>query len=90
MEGKQEGLREGVQQGLQKGLQKGVRKGRQEGLLEGEANLLRKQMERRFGALPTWAKDRLAQANQGDLETWGEAILTAPTLEAVFTDTSAH
>ena len=64
--------------------------GRQEGLLEGEAKLLRKLMERRFGALPTWVKDKLAQANQGDLETWGEAILTAPTLEAIFTDTSTH
>ena len=74
----------------QEGLQEGVQKGRQEGIFEGEANLLRKQIERRFGVLPYWTMGKLAQATQNDLETWGEAILTAPTIEAVFNDPTSH
>ncbi len=58
----------------------GIAKGR----VEGESRLLRRQLERRFGLLPQWASDHLRSANENDLETWGEAVLTAPNLEAVF------
>lgn len=62
----------------------GIAKGRLEGRVEGESRLLKKQLERRFGVLPTWAIDRLNSALEQDLDLWGEAVLTAPTLNAVF------
>ena len=68
----------------------GIAKGRVEGRVEGESRLLRKQLERRFGALPTWATDKLNSAAEQDLESWGEAVLTAPTLDAVFENDATH
>ena len=58
--------------------------------VEGESRLLRKQLERRFGVLPTWAIDKLNSAAEQDLESWGEAFLTAPTLDAVFDCNATH
>jgi hypothetical protein len=34
--------------------------------------------------LPPAASERLAHASRAELEAWGEAVLTAPTLDAVF------
>ena len=62
----------------------GIAKGRVEGRLEGESKLLKKLLERRFGALPAWATEKLSNASEPALEAWGEAVLTAPTLDAVF------
>ena len=72
------------------GIAKGRVEGRVEGRLEGESKLLRKQLERRFGVLPTWASDKLNSAAEQDLEAWGEAVLTVPTLDAVFDNDAAH
>ena len=66
------------------GLARGMAKGRVEGRVEGESRLLRRQLERRFGVLPEWAIERLTSASEEALEAWGEAVLTVPTLEAVF------
>jgi hypothetical protein len=41
-------------------------------------------------ALPAWAIDKLNSASGQDLETWGEAVLTAPTLDAVFDNSATH
>jgi len=76
--------------GIAKGRLEGRVEGRVEGRLEGESKLLRKQLERRFGALPTWATDKLNSAAEQDLESWGEAVLTAPTLDAVFENDATH
>ena len=57
---------------------------RQEGRQEGERLLLERQLTRRFGPLPEWASRKLEEANPAQLETWGEAILEAPSLEEVF------
>jgi len=57
----------------------GEKKGRQ----EGEAALLRRQLIRRFGALPAWAEECLAQASLEQLETWGDRVLDAATLAEV-------
>ncbi len=54
----------------------GEKKGRQ----EGEAALLRRLLVRRFGALPAWAEECLAQASLEQLETWGDRMLDAATL----------
>jgi hypothetical protein len=44
----------------------------------------------RTGVLPTWASNKLNSATEQDLESWGEAVLTAPTLDAVFDNDAAH
>ena len=68
----------------------GIAKGREEGRVEGESKLLKRQLERRFGALPAWAIELLSNANEPSLEAWGVAILTAQTLEAVFNSEASH
>jgi hypothetical protein len=47
-------------------------------------------LEHRFGALPTRAIDKLNSAPEQDLETWDEAVLTVPTLDAVFDESKPH
>jgi hypothetical protein len=64
-----------------------TRKGVQQGVQQGEARLLAKLLERRFGPLSQAVADRLAAASETDLEAWAEAVLavlSAPTLDAVF------
>jgi len=72
------------------GIEKGVQQGIQQGLQQGESKLLRKQLERRFGVLPTWVSEKLNAATEQDLELWGEAVLTAPTLKAVLDNSATH
>jgi len=52
------------------------------GLEQGEATLLRRQIEERFGApLPAWAAARLASLPVAQLEEIGVRILKAESLE---------
>jgi predicted transposase/invertase (TIGR01784 family) len=75
---------------LKKYFDQGRREGRQEGIREGEQKgeirLLFRQLRKRFGELPSWAEERLRQASSGMLETWSERVLTASTLEEVFSE----
>jgi predicted transposase YdaD len=68
----------------QQWLQEGRREGRQEGILKGESALLIRLLERRFGALPGWARDRIASADIADLEEWSLRVLDAASLDEVF------
>ena len=61
----------------------GRAEGRQEGRQEGEVLLLRRLLMRRFGALPEWAEQRLAQATVEQVETWGDRVLEAASLTEV-------
>jgi predicted transposase/invertase (TIGR01784 family) len=72
------------EEATRKGVQQGIQQGREEGREEGQAKLLTKQLKLRFGPLPPVAVERLTQATQDELDVWGEAILTAPSLAAVF------
>jgi predicted transposase YdaD len=45
---------------FKKALQAGRQEGRQEGLQEGELTVLRRLIEKRFGALPSWAGEKLS------------------------------
>jgi len=72
-----------LQEGEQKGEQRGRREGEQRGRREGEAALLLRLLERRFGALPLWAKDRIATADSVALEEWGLRVLDAGGLDDV-------
>ena len=60
------------------------------GVVTGEVKLLKKQLEKRFGSLPSWAITKLESAAEEELETWGEAILTADTLHTVFGGDTTH
>jgi hypothetical protein len=43
--------------------------------LQGEAQLLRRLLELRFGALPQWADQRVATAPEKQLIAWGKGLL---------------
>ncbi|MBF0161596.1 MAG: DUF4351 domain-containing protein, partial [Magnetococcales bacterium] len=55
---------------------------------EGEARMLARLLQRRFGDLPTWASEKIAKAEPPVLEEWSLRILDAPTLESVLADLS--
>ncbi len=74
------------QQGIEEGRQEGLQQGRQEGRQEGEAELLLRQIERRFGGIDETVRARVRSADSQTLLTWGERILVAQTIEQVFGD----
>jgi len=63
-----------------------VAEGLQQGVQQGEVVLLLRLLARRFGVLPEWVKPRLVQASTELLETWGDRVLDAKSLEDVFGD----
>ena len=79
----------GIEKGIAQGISQGITQGITQGRFEGEFKLLRKLLERRFGALPAWVMARLNDASEVDMEAWAELVLTAPTLDAIFNN-SAH
>jgi len=69
---------------MQQGKLEGKIEGIQEGTLKGESQILSRQLNKRFGPLPLWAQQNLAEANTDQLELWAERILDAKTLAEVF------
>ena len=72
--GLQEGLQEGREEGRVEGRQEGRVEGRQEGARNEAMTVLRRLIEKRFGAIPAWAKERLSTPSVSELE---ELILRA-------------
>jgi len=66
---------------LAKGIAKGEAKGEARGIAKGEALLLKRQIVRRFGALPDWAQARIDAAAAAQLDVWAEAIFDARDIE---------
>ena len=64
--------------------QQGYDEGREEGRKEEAELILTKQLTQRFGPLPEWAGERLAQASPRELESWAERVLVVERLEDVF------
>ena len=60
---------------------KGLEEGRQEGLHQGELTVLRRQIERRFGQIPSWADERLRNKSVAELESLSVRVLDAKTIE---------
>src|SRR5271156_3373141 len=64
---------------------KGLEEGRQEGLLEGERKgelaIIRRLIEKRFGAIPSWAEQRLADRSTVELEDLSVRALDAQSIE---------
>jgi hypothetical protein len=61
-----------------------LEQGFEQGCKTGETTLLTKMLVLKFGALPPWAQDRIAQADAETIELWAANLLKAETLEAVF------
>jgi hypothetical protein len=77
-------FKKGMEQGLERGLEKGLERGLKRGRLEGEAILLHRILQHRFKKLPKWVADKLATATPAQIEKWGERLLEAESLRAVF------
>ena len=65
---REEGRAQGVQQGMQRG----------------EAAVLTRQLERKFGAVPEAAHQRIEAADEETLLEWSERVLTATCIDDVF------
>lgn len=59
-------------------------KGVVEGVHKGEAGMLLRLLRKRFGDVPDAVSERLRTAGSDDLDRWTDAVLDAPSLEAVF------
>jgi hypothetical protein len=53
---------------------------------DGKATLLRKLLQRRFGAIPKAMATRIAKASSADIDRWAERVLDAATLADVLAD----
>jgi hypothetical protein len=60
-----------------------LQEGEQSGRRQGEAAILLRQLERRFGALPGWATERITTADTGALEEWSLRVFDATSLDDV-------
>ena len=60
--------------------------GEQKGKQKGEASMLTRMLQRRFGVVPDWASEKIAQADIVSLEAWGVRMLDAQNLDGVFSD----
>jgi len=67
--------------GLQEGKLEGERKGELEGERKGELTILRRLIEKRFGAIPSWAEERLAARTTAGLEELSVRVLDAQSIE---------
>jgi len=80
-----EGLMAGHRSGRAEGLKEGRAEGRAEGRKEGELALLRRILQRKFGAeLPDWVERQLDAAGADAIQQWSDRMFEAQTLEAVF------
>ena len=59
-------------------------KGKAEGEARGEAKILTRLLERRFGAVPADLCQRIFAADVAAIETWVERAFEAPDLQSVF------
>lgn len=67
--------------------QKGVVQGREQGLEQGRqsaASTLHQLLQRKFGAVPPWAQDRIAAADLAALQRWTLNTLDADRIETLF------
>ncbi|MBF0132685.1 MAG: DUF4351 domain-containing protein [Magnetococcales bacterium] len=65
----------------------GRQAGEEKGIQIGEAKILTRQLHRRFGPLPDWANQKIAEAKPPSLEAWSLQFVDAQSLDEVFSDT---
>lgn len=73
-----------IRKGLKQGLEQGLEQGREEGRGEGERKLARRFIEKRFGAIPEWAEERLSALATPEIEALSDRIFVAQSLEELF------
>jgi hypothetical protein len=61
------------------------KRGLAEGRLEGELKVVRRWVEKRFGAIPRWAEERLRSCSAEELEALCVRVLDAQSLEELLT-----
>lgn len=54
------------------------------GNAEGEAKMLIRFLENRFGGLPDSLRERIFAANSSEIESWAHRVCHAPDLRSVF------
>ena len=67
--------------GLQEGKLEGELEGERKGERKGELTILRRLIEKRFGAIPSWAEERLAARTTAGLEELSVCVLDAQSIE---------
>ena len=75
----QRGMLKGRAEGIREGLVKGIQEG-----LNGQREVLARQLAYKFGVLPGAAEERLASATRDELIEYSLRVLSAETLDAVF------
>lgn len=68
---------------LEEDIVKGEAKGEARGEARGMAKTLKRQLAHRFGALPSWAEQRIDAAPITQLEAWIDEIFDARSLESL-------
>ncbi|MBF0420941.1 MAG: DUF4351 domain-containing protein [Magnetococcales bacterium] len=53
---------------------------------EGQAAMLTRLLQRRFGSVPNWANEKITKANLSSLEEWSLRIFDAQSLDDVLSD----
>jgi len=61
-----------------------IREGIAQGRREATVEILKGQIEKRFGNLPTWVEQRLTDSSQADLQNLALKVIDAKTLEELF------
>ncbi len=68
---------------IEQGRAEGIEKGLAQGIATGQAGLLLRQLELRFGELPVTVCERVRGASASELEAWAVAVLVAASLDEV-------
>ncbi len=77
-------IEKGLQEGIKRGIEEGLEKGLEQGIEKGEAEVLLRQLERKFGEVRPEFRRRIAEAESDQLLAWAERILTAKNIDDVF------
>jgi hypothetical protein len=77
-------LKEQVKEWERELRQEGIREGIREGIHEGEAGVLVRLLENKFGSIPDRFRCRIGEARSEQLLMWAERILTVERIEDVF------
>jgi len=81
---REEFIEEGRREGRQEGRLQGLVEGEQRGLRAGEARVLLRLVEKKFGTVPPEVRERIDRASADDLLRWGERLLAASRLDEMF------
>nr|VFK79152.1 MAG: Predicted transposase YdaD [Candidatus Kentron sp. SD] len=84
LEGIEKGMERGRLEGMEKGMEKGIEKGIEKGMEKGEAMFLARQLRQKFGTLPPTVEQRIGRARSEELAMWGKRVLSAESLDEIF------